>query len=186
MAIMFVPQWLGTDDNRIDNIVYCKKVAEIQADFFNWLYDSALDVLSRRLPTTDPLTLFKAIMHVDDSKFTNECDIMYLHNMVEKPRDILGLDYLYGGECTPDMDFEWVFTGDSLTSFSMKECVQSQTSFKITEVEKAKYFFMKGLFIHLRSTVKTTDGSSVLEQLFKNQPILSALYAAHVTAYNRF
>lgn len=185
VALNFRPDWLNGLSGGIDSVDVVKNVAELQADFFNWIFTSDVEVLSKRLPTTDPVTLFKALMRVELPQNVGSYVMDHILNLVEKPAREASVSYLYGMECGPDTSLEWKFcTENGVTSISMGTCDKHAKSFGIDEEKNAKLLFMTELFLHLRINARTTDGTSVTAQLFKSQPILTALYAAHVTAYN--
>lgn len=185
VALTFKPDWLNGLSGGIVSAEVVKNAAELQADFFNWLYASDVEVLSKRLPTTDPVTLFKALMHVDLPDNVGSYVKDHILNLVEKPARVANISYLYGMTCEPDTALEWRFdTVNGVTSISMGTCDKHSKSFGVEDEKNAKLLFMTELFLHLRINAKTTDGTSVTAQLFKSQPILTALYAAHVTAYN--
>tara|TARA_Y100001956_G_scaffold11894_1_gene11085 strand:+ start:268 stop:831 length:564 start_codon:yes stop_codon:yes gene_type:complete len=185
VALKFKPDWLDGVSGGIVSDDIVKNIAELQADFFSWLHASPVELRSRRLPTTDPVTLFKALMSVDLPDGTGSYVMDYILNLVEKPSREVSVSYLYGMKCDPDQSLEWKFqTENGVTSISMGTCVKHAKSFGVDEEKKAKLLLMTELFLHLRINAKTTDGTSVTAQLFKSQPILAALYAAHVTAYN--
>lgn len=185
VALQFRPNWLNGLSGGIDSVDIVKNVAELQSDFFNWLHTSDVEVLSKRLPTTDPVTLFKALMHVELPDNVGSYVMDHILNRVEKPARETSIPYLYGTECGPDTSLEWCFsTENGVTSISMGTCDKHAKSFGVDDEKNAKLLLMTELFLHLRNNARTTDGTSVTAQLFKSQPILTALYAAHVTAYN--
>ena len=185
MAIHFNPSWVNGISGGISNVEVVKNVAELQAHFFNWLYDSEVEITSQRLPTTDPLPLFKALMHVNLPQGSGTYLMDLILNLVEKPSTKPDIQFLWCQDLDPTQHLEWVFnTENGITSFSMGLCDKHLKSFSVGNEELAKLLFMTELFLHMRNTIRTTDGTPVTAQLFKSQPILTAFYAAHVTAYN--
>lgn len=180
--LKFEPPWLNDFTGNIEETDVVKSIAEAQVDFFNWLYPNNLT--SKRLPLTAPTSIFPLLMSEHWKSGPSWQTEVLLARVAEGNAGITATA-LYGTEVTADTDQQWVFKlVENVIVFTMQTCEPHRASFQINDECRAKNRFMTELFRFLRTLPRVVEATPTVSSQFTTQPILTALYAYHVSAYN--
>ncbi|ENE2810109.1 hypothetical protein ABM698_000161 [Salmonella enterica subsp. enterica serovar Newport] len=176
MLIRFSPPWEDGPD--IDKGASVKKLADLQAMFFNWLYDCQQGFSSKTLPEQSPVRLFEVFMA------RPECSSSYydyLLNLVETGGKVT-LSDLYGIEF-PESRLRWKFKLLDDKTVVAKLVGESGLScgFDVTDELTAKKMFCAELFKFMRPKTRVVDDTYSTSTQFAQNEVLTALYACHLT-----
>ena len=105
MRIQFNPSWMGDADISMTSSVK-KKLDELGAEFFNWLFTTPVPFTSIYLPKVSKVELFKSFMRQPDTPAIYYGQVIAL---VENGTDTT-LAELYGAECSAKL--RWAFARD--------------------------------------------------------------------------
>ena len=176
MRIRFYPSWV--DQPNIDNAAASKKLEELQAEFFNWLYDCPQGFSSKLLPEQSPVALFKSFMAADPAPTKYYDQVL---NLVEKGTESSLAD-LYG--LTSSAELRWVFSQRNdmiVATLSEAKPHHSHVSFSIQDDKAAKKTFCAELFKYVRTKTRVVDDSFSTSTQFAAHEVLTQLYACHLS-----
>lgn len=175
MRIRFSPPWENCPD--IDKAAAVKNLGELQAKFFNWLYDCAQGFSSKTLAEQAPLPLFKVLMGTPDVP-NNYYD--HVLNIVERG-DKVALTDLYGLEQV-ESSLAWKFQQlpDKTIVASLIESDKPNCSFSLQSDNAAKKMFCAELFKFMRTKTRVVDDTFSTSTQFATHEVLTALYACHL------
>ncbi|ANZ48922.1 hypothetical protein HOV30_gp072 [Erwinia phage Derbicus] len=176
MLIRFSPPWEDGPD--IDKGASVKKLADLQAHFFNWLYDCPQGFSSKTLPEQSPLYLFDIVMARPDCP-NSYYD--YVLNIVERG-DKVTLSDLYGIEF-PESRLRWKFKlqDDKTVVATLVSESSPSCGFEATDECTAKKMFCAELFKFMRPKTRVVDDTYSTSTQFAQNEVLTALYACHLT-----
>lgn len=175
MKLRFSPPWENSPD--IDKVAAVKNLGDLQAMFFNWLYDCTQGFSSKTLAEQAPVPLFKVLMGAPDVP-NNYYDSVL--NIVERG-DKVTLTDLYGLEST-ESKLGWKFTqlADKTVVASLIESEKPGKSFTLQDNNAAKKMFCAELFKFMRTKTRVVDDTFSTSTQFATQEVLTALYACHL------
>lgn len=173
MQIRFSPPW--EVQSNIDKGAGVKKLEELQASFFNWLYDCSSGFSSIILPVSDPISIYKSIMAPPALPTLYYDQVL---NLVENGTNETLAD-LYGESF--DGRLRWVFSqrGDVVVA-SFAEA-KSGPGFSLSEDHAAKKMFCAELFKYMRPKTRVVDDTFSTSTQFAAHEVLTQLYACHLS-----
>lgn len=210
MRILFVSDALsdvmGYINNRQPVIKHphYRFLVEDQAKFFNFLYMGCEQLRSSTLPTLEPTKLFDSLVLLPGTKLELgeglapdvANPILMALNIVEKGT-VCTLETLYGEDTIPELLYMWRFSekrladepsgvaGERFLSVSLVPCetgTSKETAFTLSDELKAKKMFCAEYFKKMRTTTTVSEGNNdTLTAQFSTNPVLTALYACHLT-----
>ncbi|ANZ50263.1 hypothetical protein PHOBOS_73 [Erwinia phage vB_EamM_Phobos] len=175
MRVRYSPPWEDGPD--INNGASVKKIADLQAMFFNWLYDCAQGFSSKTLPEQSPTVLFPILMAPP------ECPNSYYDyvlNLVERG-DKVTLSELYGIEF-PESRLRWKFKlqDDKTVVATLVSESDPSCGFDCADEPTAKKMFCAELFKFMRPKTRVVDDTYSTSTQFAQNEVLTALYACHL------
>lgn len=213
MKFLFLAESMGDVQGYINNSQpvikhpHYRHLLEDQAFFFNFLYMGCEDMRSKTLPTLDPVSLFSVLFYTPGMKLdtyggleaSQPNPLLMALNIVETGT-CRTLETLYGEDILPEMLFHWRFdvkrapdelsgvTGAKFLTVSLVPCdakSSKQNSFVLSDELKAKRMFCAEYLKKMRTTTTVSDGTNdTLTAQFSENPVLTALYACHLTKGN--
>lgn len=172
MRILFNPGWI--DDADISKSAAVKKrLIELGAEFFNWLFATPVPFTSKYLPKSTPVELFKVFMAQPEEPVNYYGQVIAL---VENGTECSLAD-LYGAECSTKL--RWAFAHDS--GKVVARLVEARSGgFDITDEAVAKVEFCAELFKFMRSITRVVDDTYSTSTQFAVNEVLTQLYACHL------